>query len=218
MATDTKALIEGLKELWLTDSDLSYLEEVDPSILARLHGEVVANGARVHDGHKRVYDTMAKATRFIPNFMLGKLSSNLTPYIQARICECLEPKAAAALAKHHDAQTLGEISLHLDAKLVATIAMMQELDTLLAVTEQLSRKGLYRRLAEISDLLDESTLQKMVERIKDPERIAAIASHMQSMPKLRTLAARLPQKVTLAISSVLERQGHALTAQAILGT
>lgn len=214
-ATASRALIEGLKELWVTDNDLSYLEAVDLETLERIHGEVEAHVQRVHDGHRRVYETMARATRFIPNFVLAKLSGGLTPYIMARICENLDPKAAVALSKIYDVHTLAEISIHLDAQLVASIAKLQDLDTLLAVTENLVKKGLFRRLAEVSDALDESILQKMVERIKDPERIAAVASHMQSMTKLSALSQRLPKKLNEAVLGVLRSQGHVLAAEAL---
>lgn len=214
-AQGSRAQIEGLKELWVTENSLSYLETLDDSTLAQLHAEVEAHVARVHEGHRRVYEVMAKATRFIPNFMLAKLSNGLTPYIMARICEHLDPKSATALSKNYDAATLAEIALHLDTQLVAAIAKLQDLDTLLSVTEALIKKGLYRRLAEVSDALDDNILQKMVERIRDPERIAAVASHMQSMSKLTSLSQRIPKKLNEAVLQVLHRQGHVLAAQAL---
>jgi hypothetical protein len=179
------AHVQTLRELWLTDSDLSFLESLEEGVLARLTAEVRAHNARVEASLRPLYETMARATRFIPNFMVQRLGSSLSPYVRARITEHLEPKSAAALAKHIPPEELAEISLHLEAPLVAQIAAHQDVDTLVVITGLLAQKGLVRRLGEISDALDERMLEKVVERMRDPERLAQVAAHMTAMEKLR---------------------------------
>jgi hypothetical protein len=200
--------IETLKELWLTDSDLSFLHQLEPSVLARITGEVKAHSERVAEGQKALYEGMAKTTRFIPNFLLQKLSGNLSPYVMARITEFLEPKAAASLSKSYEPTLLAEISLHLEATHAAKIASYTDIDTLVIITETLAKKGLSRRLGEISDALDEKQLVKLVDRINDPARLASVAAHMTSESKLASVAERIDSKMRLAVIKILQSQGH----------
>ena len=210
-------LIEALRELWLTDSDLSFLSELDTAVLSRIHAEVRAHAQRVHDSQRKLYAVLAGATRFIPNFVITRLSSTLSPYVLAQVSEHMEPKAAAGLAKTFDAHVLGEIVLHIDTQAAARIAVHTDIDMLVQITDSLASKGLLKRLGEVSDALEERMLEKLVLRIKDPERIAAVASHMQELSKLTSIGRRLDKKLALAVIEVLQRAGNSKIAQALQG-
>lgn len=207
--------IEALRELWLTDNDLSFLRELDPDHLARIHAEVEAHAQRVHQGQRKLYAVLAGATRFIPNFVITRLSSALSPYVLAQISEHLEPKAAAGLAKSFDAHLLGEIVLHIDTQTAANIAAHTDVDMLVQITNSLASKGLVKRLGEVSDALEEKMLEKLVLRIKDPERIASVASHMHELNKIATVARRLDRKLLQAVIEVLQRAGNHRVASAL---
>ncbi|MDB4989559.1 MAG: hypothetical protein JWN04_4737 [Myxococcaceae bacterium] len=216
-AAGSEAQIETLKELWLTDTDLSFLHQVEPATLARITSEVKAHSERVQAGQKALYEGMARTTRFIPNFLLAKISGGLSPYVMARITEHLEPKTAASLSKSYEPALLAEISLHLDAQLAAKIASYTDLDTLTLITETLSKKGLSRRLGEISDALDEKMLGKLMDRIADPVRLASVAAHMTATDKLASVAKRLDNKMRQAVITILQSQGHTAAARTITG-
>ncbi|HVZ37557.1 MAG TPA: hypothetical protein VG963_34285 [Polyangiaceae bacterium] len=206
------AHIDSLRELWLTDSDLAFLRRLEPELLGRIVGEVRAHGERVHAGQRAMYEALARASRFIPNFLLSKFSGGLGAYVLARITEHLEPKTAASLSRSYEPALLAEISLHLQAGMVASIAAHTSVDTLLEITDLLAKKGLSRRLGEISDTLEESLLAKLVERMRDPERIAAIAAHMHALDKLQRVARRLDVSRREAVATALSARGHAQAA------
>jgi len=213
----TRELVEALRELWLTDNDLSFLMELEPSVLARIHVEVREHARRVHDGQSKLYAVLASATRFMPNFVIMKLSNALSPYVLAQISEHLEPKAAAGLAKSFDAHVLAEIVLHIDTQTASRIATHTDIDMLVQITDSLANKGLVKRLGEVSDALEERMLEKLVLRIKDPQRIASVASHMQEFGKLGNLARKLDRKLLQAVIEVLQRSGNSKAVQALGG-
>lgn len=215
--SSVEAHIETLKELWLTDNDLGFLREVEPTLLARITAEVEAAARRNHDDQRRIYEGMARATRFIPNFVIGKLSGSMSPYVLARVTEYLEPKASAALSRAYDPALVAEISLHMSASAAAAIAAHTEVGALATVTMLLAKKGLVRRLGEVSDALDEQLLEQLVRKIGDPERIASVAAHMTALDKLRSVAQRLDGKLRQAVVRVLEQQGYTATAAAMAG-
>jgi hypothetical protein len=208
-----EAQIESLKELWLTDNDLSFLRGVEPALLTRILAEVQAHGERTLSSQAALFKNMAMTTRFVPNFLLGKLSAGLSPYVLARITEHLEPKIAASLSKSYEPALLAEISLHLPAARAAQIASHTDIDTLSVITETLARKGLSRRLGEISDLLEDKMLEKLTDRIRDPERLASVAAHMKRTDKVSKLGRRLDAKLRSAVVSILESQGYSSAAE-----
>lgn len=208
-------LIDALRDVWLTDTDLEFLREVDPVALARIVAEVQAHARRVHEGQRKLYEVLAASTRLVPNFMVVKLAGNLSPYVLAQVSEHLEPKAAAGLTKSFDAHLLGEIVLHIDVGTAARIATHMDLETLVQITESLATKGLHKRLGEVSDALDERMLEKLVLRIKDPARIAAVTSHMHRLDHLARVGRRLDAKLVASVVAVLERGGHGAAANAL---
>lgn len=208
-------LIEAFRELWLTDNDLTFLQSVDEAVLVSILTEVRGHAQRVHEGQRKLYVVLASATRFIPNFVITKLSSALSPYVLAQVSEHMEPKAAAGLAKTFDPHILGEIVLHIDTRTAANIAVHTDIDMLVQITDSLVSKGLVKRLGEVSDALEERMLEKLVLRIKNPERIAAVASNMQELDKLTNIVRRLDRKLAQAIIEVLQRAGNVKAAQAL---
>lgn len=206
--------VEILRELWLTQSDLSFLREGNADLLAGIAKEVRAHRDRVEESLRPVYESMARATKFIPGFMLNKLGRNMSPYVRARIAECMEPKAAASTTKHIPTDELAEISLHLDAWRVAEIAVYQDIQTLTVITDYIAERGLVRRLGEVSDALDEKLLAKLVDRMPDAERLASIAVHMTAKDKLRRIARRIDKKLRGAVHELLTSRGHAEIALA----
>lgn len=213
--TQVRDQLETLRELWLTDTDLTFLTDLPPEALSRLVQEVQAHHRRTNESQRALYETIARTTRFLPNFVVAKLGASLGPYVQARICEYLEPKAAAALSKAFEPAAVAEISLHLDAGLNAQIAAHTDLDTLVTITNVLHDRGLVRRLGEISDALDERVLEKLVQRIGEPARIASVAATMTDYDKLAAVMRRLDARLVRSVVALLERDGHTRAVRAI---
>lgn len=199
--------IERLRELWLTDSDLSFLRDVDANTLLRIAGEVARDHARISESQRPLYEAMARATRVIPGFLLAKFSGTLSPYVQARICQCLDAKSAAALARVYEPALLAEISLHLEPGFAAQIAALTQIEPLAAIANVLIARGLWRRLSEIADALAPELLAKLVERIRDPEHVAGVALHMTATEKFGQVLRRLDTRLQRPVIEALERLG-----------
>lgn len=208
-------LVEILREHWLTDDDLAFVRAIERPALVRLVREVRAHARRVHADQRSLYAALAATTRLIPNMLVAKLSAGLSPYVLAQVAEHLEAKAAAGLTKIFEPHVLGEIVLHIDAHTAARIAPHMDLGMLLRIVDTLAGKGLTKRLSEIADALDEAMLDKLVQKIEDPARIAAVASHMQQLDKLASVARRLDAGRVAKVSAHLERAGHAAALAAI---
>jgi hypothetical protein len=175
----------------------------------------MAHQERTHEGQRRLFEVLAKATRLLPNFFVVKTSANLTPLVLAGVTEHLDPKLAAHIAKHLDPQVLGEVVLYLRASTAARVATHQDPEVLSRVTDYLHSKGFVKRLGELSDALEESLLGELVRRMQDPTRIAAIASHMQQLDKVRSVARRLDRSMLMRVRQLLEHHGQHRTLAAM---
>jgi hypothetical protein len=206
-------VLDTLKETWLTENDLSPLRALSDEQLRFVEREVVAHAERQRESERQIYETLAKITRFIPNLVLSRIAGAMSPYASARVAEYLEPKHAAALSKHYEPHYLSEVTLHLDAHAAARIAVHTDIDALTRINDTLLSRGMYRRMAELSDALDDRMLVKLAERMRDPEGIASVALHMRVLDKVRTVARSLDRRILQGVrESLLRRDAHTLIA------
>jgi hypothetical protein len=217
MQTNDEAgeILEALKEIWVTDTDISALRDMDMQLLRLVQSEVTAHHKRVDASERNIYETIAKVTRFLPNFVLSRMGPQLSPYSTARVATLLDAKHAASLSKNFEPEYLAEVALHLEAKRAGEIAAHTDLDTLHVINEALLKKGLYRRLGELSDHLDDRVLSKLAKRMRNPEGIAAIALHMQVVAKVAAVSGSLDREIEAAVRVLLERHGAGALVAAI---
>jgi len=215
MGNDPDALIESLREMWLTDSNLDFLRELDPSHLARVHAEVKGHLERTRAAEARMYEVMAKTTKFVPNFMVHRLGAHLSPHVLAGVTEHMDPKTAAGLSKGFEPELLGEIALYLSTTTTAEVTRHSDIDHVLRVIERMADKRLHHRLGELGDALDAKTLEKLVQRLVRVEHIAAVAGHMTDREKLGRVARTMKPSLRAEVESALRRDGRGEVADAI---
>lgn len=209
---DRHDYVESLRELWLSEGDLGWLDALDEQTLALLHSEVTEHTRRIDEAQGSVYRVMAGTTKFLPKFVVGKMAQGLDPYVVAQITRYLESKAAGAISKVFEPAFLGEVTLHLDAQKIAEIVRHTDMDVVTTVVEHMGDRGFHHRLGELADTLEPELLNKITHRLGDPERVADIAAEMNNQHNLVEVARSLKPKVLDRIVRVLERRGHETTA------
>jgi acylphosphatase len=164
---DRHAVIETLKEQWLSQDDLSWLDPLDDQTLQALHDEVMRHASRLDEAQASLYRVMASTTKFMPNFVVAKMATSLDPYVVAQITRHLDSKAAAGIAKSLEPTFLGEIALHLDVAKINDIARATDIDRLVAVVERMGDRGFYHRLGELADAMDSPLLNKLTRWVRN---------------------------------------------------
>lgn len=215
MSPTPEDLVESLREMWLTDADLGFLLEMDPSHLERVHGEVRGHLERTRAAEARMYEVMAKTTKFVPNFMVHRLGAHLSPHVLAGVTEHMDPKTAAGLSKGFDPELLGEIALFLSTTVTAEVTRHAEIDHVLKVVERMADKQLHHRLGELSDALDAKTLEKLVQRLARVEHIAAVAGHMTDHAKLSRVARTMKPALRSEVERRLRSEGRGDVADVV---
>ncbi|MCS6984483.1 MAG: hypothetical protein NZM25_05065 [Leptospiraceae bacterium] len=184
---------ELLKELLVSQSDLSYFREIPLALQEKIYEEIKAYVHRTEELQKPVYRVMAAATKFIPNFIIARLALDfLTPYIIAQVTLHLEPRESANIGKSFPPDYLGKVALYVEPALSAQIADLMGLNHVQKIFEEMVKFRFFRKLGEISDHIADRLLIDLVLRMPDNEALAHISVHMQNRDKIRRTAKVLP--------------------------
>ena len=184
--------VEMIKEILVSENDLSFLHQAPKEVVQKLHAELQAYIQRTEEAQKPVYRVMAAATKFIPNFFIAKLAQDfLTPYIIAQVTLYLDAKDSANIGKSFPPEYLGKVALYVEPRLTSQIADHMGIGHVQKVVDEMIRLRFYRKLAEVSDYMNERMLIDLVSKINSSNDIAQIAEHMQDEHRLRRVAQTL---------------------------
>lgn len=184
--THEENFIELIKEILVTERDLTYLADVPVEIQKKIYEEIRDYVHRTEELQKPVYRVMAAATKFIPNFIIARLALDfLTPYIIAQVTLYLEPKDSAHIGKSFPPDYLGKVALYVEPQLSAKIADLMGLSHVQKIFEEMVKFRFFRKLGEISDYISDRLLIDLVNRMPDNEALAHIAINMQNRDKIR---------------------------------
>ena len=70
----TVQAIDSIRELLITQSDLTFLEKLDQSTLDSIRDEIAAYIKRTEEAQRPLFKVMAVATKLIPNFIIAKMN------------------------------------------------------------------------------------------------------------------------------------------------
>lgn len=217
MSESTKEdLIDTLQRLWSSDRDMSFLHGAEPKLLAGVIAETKRWQEQTLRAHSDVFEIMARATRYIPNFVLATMTGSLSPAVLARITELLEPKVAVSLSRSYPVLVLVEIWQLLEPAALGRIAREIDLATLTSILDALAQRGYTRRLTEVVETLDEVAVKRLVKGVRDPERLAAFAAHLTATATLASMARCVDERLLRVVAGVLQQRGLVSTARELV--
>ena len=185
--------IDGLREMLITESDLAFLQKADDTLVAEVHKEIKEYIERLELAQKPLFQVMALATKFMPNFIITKIAKDyLTPYVMAQVSQYLEPRDAANLGKSFGVDVLAQVALHTEPKLTAVIADKMGVNSVSKIVDQMIRLDFFLRLGEVSDVLSLPMLLQLTDRIQNPTHLAKIAGYMNDLERVKQVADKMP--------------------------
>lgn len=206
--------IEEIKETLLTESDLSFLQNIDEGHLQKIHKEIHDYIHRTEEQQKPVFKVMAVATQFIPNFIIAKLAHDyLTPYIIAQVVIYMDPKAAAKIGKSLRIDYMGQVALYANPEITARIGNLMEPQIVAQVVKDLSSKNFNAKLGELADLLDDKMMVEIIKVLRDGRIVGNIAHSMMNQEKILRIVPQMPPEVRSAARAQLQSLGNKLAEQ-----
>ncbi|HRP69112.1 MAG TPA: hypothetical protein PLY93_06240 [Turneriella sp.] len=207
-------LISEIKEILVTENDLSYLEKIDDKTIEKIHKEIQGYIQRTEELQKPVFKVMAVATQFIPNFIIAKLAHDyLTPYIIAQVVIYMDPKAAAKIGKSLRIDYMGQVALYANPEVTARVGNLMEVNITAQVVKDLVTKNFTGKLGELADLLDDKVLLDIVNALRDGKIVGNIANAMMNHEKIVRIAQQMPADIRNGAKMQLQTLGNKLAEQ-----
>jgi len=211
---DKEQIANKIKEMLVAETDMSYLAQVADKQLDQLYNDLTAYMERLDANQKPVFKAIAISTSFIPNFIIAKLAHDyFTPYIVAQVCEYMEPKAAAKIAKSLRIDFTAQVALNADPKITARIGDFMEVDLIVTVVRDMVKRQFFLKLGEIADILNEALLKNVMLKINDDNAILQVGIHMKDEDKIVRLSKAWSSKTRDYIVAELKKLKHPLAAK-----
>lgn len=207
-------IAESIKELLVSTTDMSYLAELPEKPLEQLYADLQTYMKRLDENQRPVFKAIAISTTFIPNFIIAKLAHDyFTPYIVAQVCEYMDPKAAAKIAKSLRVDYMGQVAVNGDPKVTARIGDCVEVDIIVNVVREMVKHSFFLKLGEIADILNENHLKNVMLKINDDNAIFQVGLHMKDEAKIIRLSKAWAQKTRSYVIEQLQKINHPLAAK-----
>lgn len=204
-------IAENIKEMIVSETSMAYLAELPEKHLQNLYEDLQTYMKRLDANQKPLYKAIAISTSFIPNFILAKLAHDyFTPYIVAQICEYMDPKAAAKIAKSLRVDYMGQVAVNGDPKVTAKIGDFVDVDLVVAVVREMVKQSFFMKLGELADLLNENHLKNVMLKIGDNNAILQVGIHMKDEEKIIRLSKAWTSGTRSYILAELEKMNHPL--------
>jgi hypothetical protein len=211
---DKNEIAESIKELLVSETDMSYLAELPDKHLQQLHADLQTYMKRLDENQRPVFKAIAISTTFIPNFIIAKLAHDyFTPYIVAQVCEYMDPKAAAKIAKSLRVDYMGQVAVNGDPKVTARIGDCVEVDIIVNVVRDMVKHSFFLKLGEIADILNENHLKNVMLKINDDNAIFQVGLHMKDEGKIIRLSKAWPSRTREYVIGALQKINHPLASK-----
>jgi hypothetical protein len=204
-------IADSIKELLVSEADMSYLAELPEKPLQQLYTDLQSYMKRLEENQKPVFKAIAISTSFIPNFIIAKLAHDyFTPYIVAQVCEYMDPKAAAKIGKSLRVDYMGQVAMHGDPRVTARIGDWMEVDLVVSVVREMVKRSFFMKLGELADLLNENHLKNIMLKINDDNAILQVGLHMKDEAKIIRLSKAWSQSTRNYVIGELKKMNHPL--------
>ncbi len=211
---EKQEIAESIKELLVSETDMSYLAELPDKPLQQLYTDLQTYMKRLDENQRPVFKAIAISTTFIPNFIIAKLAHDyFTPYIVAQVCEYMDPKAAAKIAKSLRVDYMGQVAVNGDPKVTARIGDCVEVDIIVNVVREMVKHSFFLKLGEIADILNENHLKNVMLKINDDNAIFQVGLHMKDEGKIIRLSKAWPAKTRTYVIDALQKINHPLATK-----
>ncbi len=207
-------IAESIKELLVSETDMSYLAELPEKPLQQLFADLQTYMKRLDENQRPVFKAIAISTTFIPNFIIAKLAHDyFTPYIVAQVCEYMDPKAAAKIGKSLRVDYMGHVAVNGDPKVTARIGDCMEVDIIVNVVREMVKHSFFLKLGEIADILNENHLKNVMLKINDDNAIFQVGLHMKDEAKIIRLSKAWPAGTHTYVVTELQKINHPLAGK-----
>lgn len=162
---------------------ISYLNKLNSEDLLSLKNLILET---IQNGQKDIFVTIAKVSRFMPNFLNAKVSHDiLGPQITANLSYYLSAKEAIAIASHFTTSFFADVVEHLVPEKISEMIAITPFEQMRKVVNELILRKNFFIIGSLIDYTPLSSVEKIAKGIPDPSHLILITYNCQD--KLRVL-------------------------------
>jgi hypothetical protein len=171
--------------LGVTANSAPYLEKLSTEDLSLLKNQILST---IQDGQKDIFITIAKVSRFMPNFLNAKVSMDiLGPIITANLSYYLSAKEAIAIASHFSTKFFADVVEHLVPEKISEMISLTPFDQMRKVVNELILRGNFFIIGSLIDYTPLSSVEKIAKAIPNPEHLIMITYNCQDKGRVLNL-------------------------------
>lgn len=178
--------------LGLQDSEFPFLEKLNAEELYSLKSQVLHT---VQSGQKEIFTTMAKVSRYMPNFLNAKVSQDiLGPIITANLSYFLPAKEAIGIATHFTIPFFTDVIEHLIPEKISEMIALTPIDIMKRAVGELIRRKKFFVIGSLMDYTPIASVDKIARGIDDPEHLIRITYNCQDKGRVLELFQNFGEK------------------------
>ncbi|MCC5815850.1 MAG: hypothetical protein JJT78_13940 [Leptospira sp.] len=178
--------LHSLKNLLgLPTSEFSFLSKLDVEELALLKNQILTS---MQDGQKEIFQTIAKVSRFMPNFLNAKVSHDiLGPQITANLSYFLAPKEAISIASHFSTSFFSDIIEHLVPERISEMIALTPFDQMRKAVNELIRRENFFVIGSLMDYTPIESVDRIARNIPNPDHLIQITYNCRDKDRVLNL-------------------------------
>ena len=184
----TAAEITKLGRLLDVDAGvLGFLEGVEPAEIRELRR--LATDA-LFDADRDVLTRLAASSKVLPSGLVAAISQRaFGPLLAARTTGFMDPGRAADVGRHLEPAFLADICVQLDPRRAKEIIPRMDVDTVVAVTEELLERGDFVTLGRFVGSMPRDAMRAVLEVTEDDEllKVCAVAESAAGIAEIFAL-------------------------------
>lgn len=166
-------------------SEYEFLSKLETNELSLLKNQVLSS---MQDGQREIFQTIAKVSRFMPNFLNAKVSHDiLGANITANLSYFLDPKEAIGIASHFSTSFFADVIEHLVPERISDMIALAPFDQMRKAVNELIRRENFFVIGSLIDYTPIDSVGKIAKGLNNPEYLIRITYNCQDKSRVLKL-------------------------------
>ncbi len=178
--------------LGIKTNEFEFLSKLKVEEIALLKNQVLT---AMQDGQKEIFQTIAKVSRFMPNFLNAKVSHDiLGPQITANLSYFLTPREAISIASHFSTSFFSDIIEHLVPERISEMIALTPFDQMRKAVNELIQRGNFFVIGSLIDYTPIDSVDKIARGIPNADHLILITYNCQDKARVLDLFQNFGEK------------------------
>ncbi len=171
--------------LGINQTELPFLDILNASEILELKNQFLTS---MQDGQREIFVTIAKVSRYMPNFLNAKVSQDiLGPQITANLSYFMTPKEAIGIASYFPTSFFADVIEYLIPEKTSEMISLTPFEQMKKAVFELVKRGNFFVIGSIMDYTPIEFVDKMARSLTSPDHLIHITFNCQDKGRVLKL-------------------------------